>query len=407
MEMDELPHQQTLVIGNSVPAVPEQVSLLQAVKSIRDKLFAPLYHRRPMRFPGSAVETLSEDNDLADGVAHGNGDGAPVRRLVSVSDDSSEVQGLNEAYRAQNNPASRIHVVLNSFQQLSFQESAGSQLGQRSAMERTMAEGEARCSGRRPASPDWNVVLGEPEPFFVPDNSYYCSKCLRRVPEASRRYNAKHAPDTGKEYSVKVHHISGNRCCRIRNGIGSVRDLPNRSGWIPVSAVPDLDALKSRFLEVHPDYAATLYPVLPSDARNLWRSDPNNESNRANWDLPWPPYTGNLPLAPGQMGGSGESRCSLPRSSLPAASAKRKGCRKRKDDRDGSYCYETDTDEDEDMSADDVDSIPRRKKRRRLGDDAAYHPRDDESNSDDEIAGGAPERLRGPRRRRCGRRLEV
>ncbi|TQW09649.1 hypothetical protein IF2G_02439 [Cordyceps javanica] len=99
MEMDELPHQQTLVIGNSVPAVPEQVSLLQAVKSIRDKLFAPLYHRRPMRFPGSAVETLSEDNDLADGVAHGNGDGAPVRRLVSVSDDSSEVQGLNEAYR--------------------------------------------------------------------------------------------------------------------------------------------------------------------------------------------------------------------------------------------------------------------------------------------------------------------
>lgn len=40
---------------------------------------------------------------------------------------------------------------------------------------------------QRSPSPDWNEVLGEPQPGFVPGNNHYCSKCLRKVPKSTRR----------------------------------------------------------------------------------------------------------------------------------------------------------------------------------------------------------------------------
>lgn len=60
----------------------------------------------------------------------------------------------------------------------------------------------ARGPERRSASPDWNAVLGEPDPSFVPDNKYYCSKCLRRVPKANHKRNVKQEPGTGEDYKV-------------------------------------------------------------------------------------------------------------------------------------------------------------------------------------------------------------
>lgn len=62
--------------------------------------------------------------------------------------------------------------------------------------------GTARGPERRAASPDWNVVLGGPDPSFVPDNKYYCSKCLRRVPKVNRKRNVKQEPSPGEDYKV-------------------------------------------------------------------------------------------------------------------------------------------------------------------------------------------------------------
>ncbi|OAR02855.1 hypothetical protein LLEC1_05810 [Akanthomyces lecanii] len=269
-------------------------------------------------------------------------------------------------------------------------------------------EKAARGPERRAASPDWNVVLGEPDPSFVPDNKYYCSKCLRRVPKANRKRNVKHEQSTGEDYK---YHMAGDRCCRIRSGIGSAENLPNRSGWILASKMPKLGVLKSEFLQVYPDYTATVYPLLSSDARNnMWRSDPNNESNQANWNLPWPPFVGCLPTMHEEMSKPRDadenarfSTGSSFETNASGSGTQRKGRRrKRRRNADGSYFYETDTDsesglfvtddeENDDGDDDDGDDANpnHRRKRRRQG-DPNYRPRrGDESDSDNE-----PERLR-------------
>ena len=57
----------------------------------------------------------------------------------------------------------------------------------RSSLPKTRNKRKANQGKRqRSPSPDWNKELGEPDPGFVPDNSYYCSKCLRRVPKSTR-----------------------------------------------------------------------------------------------------------------------------------------------------------------------------------------------------------------------------
>lgn len=366
------------------------------------------------------------------------------------NDDTSDHQALISAHRAQCNPTPKIQVIVKSLDQpppakprpLPLEPSpassedywpdvaasdSDSERGRPRKRQKKVAarnrKKAARGPERRPASPDWNVVLGEPDPTFVPDNKYYCSKCLRRVPKANRRRNAKQAPGTEEDYKVNKngnlfvlnnlltfsqHHTAGDRCCRIRNGIGSVENLPNRSGWIPVSKIPKLGVLKSQFLDVHPDYKATLYPLLPSDARNnMWRSDPNNESNRANWSLPWPPYMGRLPAIPEEETGDADESddaSSMGSSFAPDGvdaghNAKKAGRgKKRRRADDGSYAYETGADSDDGMTGTDDydgdgggdDANPNTKKRRRVVGDATYRPRTgDESDSDMEL-----ERLR-------------
>ncbi|KAJ3491893.1 hypothetical protein NLG97_g5505 [Lecanicillium saksenae] len=243
---------------------------------------------------------------------------------------------------------------------------------------------------RRQDSPDWNVVLGEAEPSFVPDNSYYCSKCLRRVPKANRRLSGRSATEIGEEYK---HHIAGDRCCRIRNGIGSAENLPNRSGWIPAKKISKLGMLKSRFLGLHPDYKATVYPLLPSDTKNnMWRSDPNNESNSGNWNLPWPPYIGHFPPVSEEMENADESISPSVGSNFEPdelGDAKGKGGRKRRRNSDGGYTYDSDTDSEDWLSGDDDGLNPNRKRRRRMADGTYRSRRGDESDSDNE-----PERLK-------------
>ena len=50
----------------------------------------------------------------------------------------------------------------------------------------------------------------------------------------------------------------------------------------------------------YPGYRKTIYPLQSSDYNsNMWRSDPNNKTNSSWWDIPWPPYVGQLPFPDG------------------------------------------------------------------------------------------------------------
>lgn len=263
---------------------------------------------------------------------------------------------------------------------------------------------------RRAPSPDWIALLGNEDSSFVPNNSFYCSKCLRRVPKANRRRGDK---DAEQEYKVRTEtasvvqppnccqeHIAKNKCCRIRNGIGSVDNLPNRSGWIPASKIGRLATIKTGFLKSHPDYKPTLYPLRPADARtNMWRSDPNNDSNAANWALPWPPYLDKIPTTPTESEASDNDDVSPTGSSyepdFTGNTKKMKAGKKRVRNQDGGYSYESESDSADGLSADENDLTPGRRKRRRLG-DATYRPprNGEDSDSDRELAEGGPEKLK-------------
>ncbi|OAA73681.1 hypothetical protein ISF_00582 [Cordyceps fumosorosea ARSEF 2679] len=205
------------------------------------------------------------------------------------------------------------------------------------------------------------------------------------MPEADDRHNAQQVSGNGEEYKF---HFSGDRCCRIRNGIGSAKNLPNRSGWIPAIELPELSIIKRKFLKTHPE---------------------------ANWHLPWPPHDMGAcsALRPipevagvseeGGGGAAGSGRCrgrggAVPRWSY-AASAKRKRSIMKKRDADDEYNSDgtNTTGADNELAAHGQSWIMHKKKRRRL-DDATYRPqRDEHPDSDDEemlVGGGAPERLR-------------
>ncbi|KAJ6786808.1 hypothetical protein PWT90_03859 [Aphanocladium album] len=370
---------------------------------------------------GIDTSLLGQFGDLHRSSCRGTGSSArpycPYRgdQLYS-NDDTGDHQALTSAHQASCSPAAKPQVLFKSSDQTPLGETlpspfvpsptssedyhpdedsseVESERGRsRTRQKKAATRKNSKASKgpeRRPASPDWSTLLGEPDPSFVPDNSYYCSKCLRRVPKANRRLSGKKAAEIGEEYK---HHIARDRCCRIRSGIGSAENLPNRSGWIPASKISRLGMLKSRFLGVHPDYKATVYPLLPSDTKNnMWRSDPNNESNSANWSLPWPPYMGSLPPPPEEKEDSDESEGPSAGSSCKPkelGGAQGKRVRKRRRNSDGGYSYDSDADSESWLSSADDDLNPGRKRRRRLA-DGTYRPRKgDESDSDNE-----PERL--------------
>ncbi|KAF4337425.1 hypothetical protein FBEOM_8702 [Fusarium beomiforme] len=148
---------------------------------------------------------------------------------------------------------------------------------------------------RRANSPDWVKKLGKEDPSFDPDDDMYCSKCLRKAPK--KRSKSPNRSPIGRDNEVKA-HTDKKRCCRIRNAIGDHEHLPNRSGWIKGSNMPKkLTAIKDKFRRRYPTYARTIYPTNQIDNfASVWRSDPNNEDNKAWWDIPWPPYEGNPPF---------------------------------------------------------------------------------------------------------------
>ncbi|PTB65840.1 hypothetical protein BBK36DRAFT_1120744 [Trichoderma citrinoviride] len=157
-------------------------------------------------------------------------------------------------------------------------------------------DGQKARPPRRDPSPNWHRVLGPDDPEFEPTDEYYCSKCFRKAP---KKHNRDRSP-LGRAKEIELHYDS-TRCCGIRRGIGSIKRLPNRSGWIPASIMPKpLSNLRKQFLRRYPSYARTLYPLNITNANgSYWRSDPNNDENKDWWSIPWPPYRGPSPLPNG------------------------------------------------------------------------------------------------------------
>ncbi|TFB02499.1 hypothetical protein CCMA1212_005204 [Trichoderma ghanense] len=157
-------------------------------------------------------------------------------------------------------------------------------------------DGQRARPPRRDPSPNWHRVLGPDDPDFEPTDEYYCSKCFRKAP---KKHNRDRSP-LGRTKEIELHYDS-TRCCGIRRGIGSIKRLPNRSGWIPASIMPKpLTNLRKQFLRRYPSYARTLYPLHATNANgSYWRSDPNNDDNQDWWSIPWPPYRGLAPLPNG------------------------------------------------------------------------------------------------------------
>ncbi|KAG8666534.1 hypothetical protein FPOAC1_011343 [Fusarium poae] len=202
---------------------------------------------------------------------------------------------------------------------------------------------------RRAKSPDWVKILGPEDPDFDPDDKMYCSKCLRKAP--LRRPKSPNRSPIGRTGEVQA-HIDKTRCCRIRNGLGSTKNLPNRSGWIPVSKLPGtLTSIKETFLNRYPTYMRTMYPTHSKDRQaSVWRSDPNNPENDEWFNIPWPPYEG-LPPFPGEWTAPG-----LPWDDTPEGRQRRAlyiGNRVV----DQNYQYQSETDSDDDLKPD-VDDIP-------------------------------------------------
>ncbi|PTB73928.1 hypothetical protein M440DRAFT_1381975 [Trichoderma longibrachiatum ATCC 18648] len=157
-------------------------------------------------------------------------------------------------------------------------------------------DGQRARPPRRDPSPNWHRVLGPDDPDFEPTDEYYCSKCFRKAP---KKHNRDRSP-LGRAKEIELHH-DPTRCCGIRRGIGSIKRLPNRSGWIPAAVMPKpLSNLRRQFLRRYPSYARTLYPLHATNANGTyWRSDPNNDDNKDWWPIPWPPYRGRSPLPNG------------------------------------------------------------------------------------------------------------
>lgn len=220
------------------------------------------------------------------------------------------------------------------------------------------SDSEEASPRRRSPSPDWDEQLGPGEDDFEPDEDMYCSKCLRKAPKHRDRSPGR--SPLGREREME-YHADPERCCRIRNGLGSALNLPNRSGWIPMADLPKrIGQVKQKFLRKYPGYDQVLYPIHKNDHHSsLWRSDPNNETNRAFWDMPWPPYEG-LPPFPGNW-----EHPDMPSHDNVSAKKRRAGA-KAKAVRDPAYRYQSDEDSADGLQPD-VDDLAEGGKKRRRG----------------------------------------
>ncbi|KOS22051.1 hypothetical protein ESCO_002288 [Escovopsis weberi] len=128
----------------------------------------------------------------------------------------------------------------------------------------------------------------------MPNPDHHCSKCFRKAP--SKPHKRARSP-LGLKNEIEMHSDKA-RCCRIRRGLGSADNLPNRSGWIPASLLPKtLTALRKDVVRKYPAYARTIYPLHEANRNgSYWRSDPNNDDNKKWWDIPWPPYRDKAPF---------------------------------------------------------------------------------------------------------------
>ncbi|KAF7556480.1 hypothetical protein G7046_g6299 [Stylonectria norvegica] len=230
--------------------------------------------------------------------------------------------------------------------------------------------------GRRAKSPDWVAKLGPSIPSFEPDDNMYCSKCLRKAPKMRDLSPGRSTMTRSQEMR---YHTNPNHCCKIRNAPGSAKNLPNHSGWIPSEELPrKLGDIKKNFLEKYPDYRRTLYPVKRKDTyATLWRSDPNNETNKAWWDIPWPPYKAGEPIpGPWKRPADDDDDDDRPRKKSRRASSKKPVLPS-----DPAYHYRSDEDSADALTPDVDDLSDNRKKRRRRGDTQ------DGSDADDQPAG--------------------
>ncbi|KAL7796766.1 hypothetical protein V8C37DRAFT_420136 [Trichoderma ceciliae] len=157
-------------------------------------------------------------------------------------------------------------------------------------------DGRSSKPPRRSPSPNWQKLLGPEDPEFEPSDEFYCSKCFRKAPKKHHRDRS----PLGRKNEIELHY-DPHRCCGIRRGIGSIKRLPNRSGWIPAILMPKpLSNLRKTFLRRYPTYARTVYPLNASNANgSYYRSDPNNDDNKDWWSIPWPPFRGQSPLPNG------------------------------------------------------------------------------------------------------------
>lgn len=219
-----------------------------------------------------------------------------------------------------------------------------------------------RC---RAPSPDWVAKLGPSEDGFEPGADMYCSKCLRKAPKVRDRSPGR--SPLGRNVEMEF-HSDPERCCKIRRGVGSAENLPNRSGWIPASDIRKrMGQIKQKFVKKFPAYERTIYPINKSDYHaSLWRSDPNNEVNKDFWNIPWPPYEGDPPF-PGDW--------EHPDEVYQLTTGKRKKSQKIKEDdpNDPEFNYNSDHDSVDNLEAEavpEVEEVAGKKKRRRADEQA-------------------------------------
>ncbi|CAI4214578.1 unnamed protein product [Parascedosporium putredinis] len=151
---------------------------------------------------------------------------------------------------------------------------------------------------RRARSPDWNAKLGRAPDGWKPDETMYCTRCLRKYPKRI------HRKDPTAEKQMGSHITGSGGSCNTRNGPGEVGEgtvgLPNRSGWITAAnlnaAGLKLTKLKTAFEEKYPKYTATVYPSVDKRATtSVWSKDPNNDIITKYLQRVWPPFEGPSP----------------------------------------------------------------------------------------------------------------
>ena len=172
-----------------------------------------------------------------------------------------------------------------------------------------------------------------PAPAFTPTAGMFCTRCFRKVPGERAVLRSGDPPfDEQMQVSLpspppplpmhrergalrerivanmqgKQRHMFSNLSCRTAPRIGAIGDidpitlgtgLPNRSGWLEESELPDgvtLERLREECKRQFPVYIPTFYLGPGKPFHSVWRHDPNNEEENPNSvrlgkELPIPP----------------------------------------------------------------------------------------------------------------------